>query len=115
MFSCIAALSILFFNFQLIAYLCQLQKKVDMAFFSLPGTRRFNYKPLFYNEQDEKRRERHERIEREVKSERGESNDEAPNFIHFARKQRQKSSKRVLIIFLALAAVYFYLQQRFLR
>ncbi len=86
-----------------------------MAFFSLPGTRRFNYKPLFYNEQDEKRRERHERIEREVKSERGESNDEAPNFIHFARKQRQKSSKRVLIIFLALAAVYFYLQQRFLR
>jgi hypothetical protein len=86
-----------------------------MAFFSLPGTRRFNYKPLFYNEQDEKRRERQKRIEREFKHETGEGNDEAPSFIHFARKQRQKSSKRVLIIFLALAALYFFLQQRFLR
>ena len=88
---------------------------VSMAFLSVSGTRRFNYKPLFYNEQDEKRRERHERIERDVKRENGEQPDEAPNFIHFARKQRQKSSKRVLIIFLALAAVYFFLQQRFLR
>lgn len=86
-----------------------------MAFFSLPGTRRFDYKPMFYNEQDEKRRERQKRIEREVRNETGEGNDEAPNFIHFARSQRQKSSKRVLIIFLALAAAYFFLQQRFLR
>ena len=86
-----------------------------MAFFSLPGTRRFDYKPMFYNEQDEKRRERQQRIEREVKCENGELPDEAPNFIHFARKQRQKSSKRVLIIFLTLAALYFFLQQRFLR
>ena len=86
-----------------------------MAFFSLPGTRRFEYKPMFYNEQDEKRRERHKRIEREVRSENGEQPDEAPNFIHFAREQRQKSSKRVLVIFLALAALYFFLQQRFLR
>ena len=86
-----------------------------MAFFSLPGTRRFDYKPMFYNEQDEKRRERHQRIEREVKCESGEQPDDASNFIHFARRQRQKSSKRVLIIFLALAAVYFFLRQRFLR
>ena len=85
-----------------------------MAFFSLPGTRRFNYTPLFYNEQDEKRRERQKRIEREVRSERGASSGEAPNFIHFARKERQKSSKRVLVIFLALAAAYYFLQHRFL-
>ena len=88
---------------------------VNMAFFSLPGTRRFNYKPLFYNEQYEKRCERQKQIEREVRSEAGESIGEAPSFIHFARKERQKSSRRVLIIFLALAAVYFFLQQRFLR
>ena len=91
------------------------KNRLEMAFFSLPGTRRFDYKPMFYNEQEEKRRERQQRIEREVKYENGEQPDEAPNFIHFARKQRQKSSKRVLIIFLALAALYFFMQQRFLR
>ena len=85
-----------------------------MAFFSLPGARRFNYKPLFYNEQEEKRRQRREQIEREYKQSKGEPTGEAPNFIHFARKERQKSSRRVLVIFLALAAAYYFLQHKFL-
>lgn len=85
-----------------------------MAFFKLPGTRQFNYKPLFYNEQEEKRRERRKQIEREYRQSQGEQPSEAPNFIHFARKERQKSSRRVLVIFLTLAAAYYFMRQRFL-
>ncbi len=85
-----------------------------MAFFSLPGHRQYDYKPMFYNEQDDKRHERQKRIDREIKAEQGGQPDEAPNFIHFARKERQKSSKRIFVIFIALAALYYFLQQRFL-
>lgn len=85
-----------------------------MAFIKLPGHRQFDYKPMFYNEQDDKRRERQKRIDREVRVEQGGNTDEAPNFIHFARKERQKSNKRIFVIFIALAALYYFLQQRFL-
>lgn len=85
-----------------------------MALFNLPGHRQYDYKPMFYNEQEEKRRKRHETIEREYKRENGEQTDTAPNFIHFARKERQKSNKRVFIIFITLAALYYFLQHRFL-
>jgi len=84
-----------------------------MAFFSLPEIRRYHYKPWFYNADEEKRRERRQKIEREVKQEQGEQT-EAPNFIHFARKERQKSNRRVLVIFLFLAAAYYFLQHHFL-
>ena len=85
-----------------------------MAFIKLPGHRQFDYKPMFYNEQDDKRRERQKRIDREVRIEQSGDIDEAPNFIHFARKERQKSNKRIFVIFIALAALYYFLQQRFL-
>lgn len=85
-----------------------------MAFIKLPGHRQFDYKPVFYNEQDDKRRERQKRIDREVRIEQNGDIDEAPNFIHFARKERQKSNKRIFVIFIALAALYYFLQQRFL-
>lgn len=85
-----------------------------MAFIKLPGHRQYDYKPMFYNEQEEKKRKRHETIEREFKREQGEQPGNAPNFIHFARKERQKSNKRVFVIFIILAALYYFLQKRFL-
>jgi len=85
-----------------------------MAFFNLPETRRYNYKPWFYNAEDEKRKERRKQIEREYRQSQGEPVGEAPNFIHFARKERQKSNRRVLVIFLFLAAAYYFLQHHFL-
>lgn len=85
-----------------------------MAFFSLPGHRRYNYKPWFYNEKDEKRKERQKKIERQHRLESVESMDDAPNFIHFARKEREKSNKRIAVIFLFLIAIYYFLKQRYL-
>lgn len=85
-----------------------------MAFIKLPGHRQYDYKPMFYNEQADKRQERQKKIEREYRCSQGEQIDEAPNFIHFARKERQKSNKRIFIIFIILVAVYYFLQQRFL-
>ncbi len=86
-----------------------------MSFFPLPGHNRFNYRPMFYDEQAEKRRERQARIDREMHiGQTGQHESDAPSFIHFARHERQKSNKRVFVIFLFLAAVYYILQQRFL-
>lgn len=81
-------------------------------FFHLQKAKRFNYQPRYYDEAAEQRKEREERIIKEVEAERqGKptriSKESMANYIKMARKTQKKSNIRLLVI-LALLLLIFY-------
>ncbi|MFA6401755.1 MAG: hypothetical protein WCX31_09040 [Salinivirgaceae bacterium] len=80
--------------------------------FQLPPHKRFNYKPRFYNQREELRKERQELIKKELEAEKNGNptritKDELANYIKLRRKAHKKSNLRILII-LAILLLLFY-------
>lgn len=77
------------------------------SLFQIRKSKRFNYKPRFYNEREELREERHSKIRKEVEAEKsgkstGFSREDSENYIKFARKAQKKSNLRLLLILIIL-------------
>jgi hypothetical protein len=74
--------------------------KIPSLFTKTPSHHRFNYKPRFYNAEEEERKEREERIRRELELEKGIVSEDAEiphrsriaGAFQAARKRSQKSS-----------------------
>ncbi len=85
-------------------------------FFNLPKHKGFQYKPRFYDEREEQRKERNARLQREIedeKSGRSVRNGEYGNhYIKFARKTRKKSNIRIFVILGILLLLYYFLMMR---
>ncbi len=83
------------------------------SLFQLPKNKRFSYKPRYYNERTEQRKEREAAIIKEVEAEKqGKrvrlTKDEMDNYIQITRRTRKKSNLRLLIILaLLLLLAYF--------
>ncbi len=81
--------------------------------FQLPRNKRFTFHPRYYDEKAEKRREREERINREVEAEKSGkpvrvTKEDMDNYIKMARKTRKKSNVRLLVILAVLFLIYYY-------
>ncbi len=84
--------------------------------FNLPKHKSFNYKPRFYNEKEELRRERNARLQREIEDEKagrsGRNGEYGNHYIKFARKTRKKSNIRIVVILGVLLLLYYLLMMR---
>lgn len=83
-------------------------------FFHLPKAKRFEYKPLYYNEITEQRKERNAAILKEIEAEKqgkkvALTKEELDNYIRLSRKAHKKSNKRLLIILALLTVLFYYL------
>jgi len=81
--------------------------------FHIPKPKRFSYKPRFYNEVEELRKEREVRLKREVEAEKqGRSTEFSregmANYIKFARRTRKKSNMRILVILVILLMLFYF-------
>ena len=81
-------------------------------FFHLQKNRRFSDKPRYYNEMDELRKAREERIKKEIEAEKqGKpsrvSKEDMANYLKITRRTQKKSNVRILVI-LALLLLIFY-------
>lgn len=84
------------------------------SFFKLPKNRRFSYKPRYYNEREELRKEREAAIIKEVEAEKqGKrtklTKDEMDNYIQLTRRTRKKSNIRLLVILALLLLLAYYM------
>ena len=84
-----------------------------MAFFRLPGHYVFDYKPLYYDPEKEKRQKRVERIKKELGIETSIEENYKPD-INFrrtsiVRKRRDRSALTRFIIILTFLALMFYI------
>jgi len=88
-------------------------------FFRLASPKRFNYIPVFYDEREEKLKERIEKIEREMGKEK--TKDYKPiivkgtmrSYLKKSRKADRYSSIRFILIFAVLLAVAYYIIVKF--
>ncbi len=83
------------------------------GFFKLPNHKRFNYKPRFYSEREELRKERFDKIKQEVEAEKlgketSLSKGDLVNYIQMRRKAQKKSNFRVLLILTLLLLLFYY-------
>ncbi|HAN00845.1 MAG TPA: hypothetical protein DCQ26_19810 [Marinilabiliales bacterium] len=83
------------------------------GFFKLPKQKKFTYKPRFYNEREELRKERFEKIKQEVEAEKdGKQSSlnkgDLVNYIQMRRKAQKKSNLRVLLILTLLLLLFYY-------
>lgn len=83
-------------------------------FFNLPKAKRFKYKPIYYNEQAEQRKERNEAIFKEIEAEKQGKHvpltkDELDNYIRISRRTQKKSNRRLLVIFVILTLLFYYM------
>jgi len=81
--------------------------------FHIPKSKRFSYKPRFYSEVDEKRKEREERIRKEVEAEKAGkpieySREGLENYIKIARRTRKKSNMRIMVILVILLLLFYF-------
>jgi len=91
-----------------------------IRFFHTPRNKRFNYKPIYYNEQEEELKERVEKIKREM----GYTDEAGKNkpytstirkgqmrgyYNRSTQKKRQSSIRLVIIFFVLLLLAYFLL------
>jgi len=80
--------------------------------FHLQKSKRFSYIPRYYDEKAELRKEREERIIKEIELEKQNkatriTKEEMSNYIKLARRTKKKSNARLLVI-LALLLLIFY-------
>jgi hypothetical protein len=82
-------------------------------FFHTPKAKKFSYRPWFYNEREEKRKERFARIDKELRQEQEArvAGRESYSYIKFARKERKKSNLRIFMILIALLLLVFFLMK----
>ncbi len=82
------------------------------SFFQLQKNKRFAFKPRYYNEMEEKRKEREERIKKEIEAEKlGVARDpkvDLANYIKIARNTKKKSNVRLLVILLLLLVIFYF-------
>ena len=83
-------------------------------FFHLPRAKRFNYKPRYYDERAERRKEREAAIIKEVEAEKqGKrvqlTKDELENYIQLSRKAKKKSNVRLLVILVILLLLFYFM------
>lgn len=96
---------------------------MNISFFKTPKNKKFNYTPIYYNEAKEEQKER----ERRIREEMGIATDEDKNNTNFeyrirgmmhrgiksnfevTRKARRTSNLRVILILIALLALFYYL------
>lgn len=81
--------------------------------FKLPKSKKFNLKPRFYNEREELRKERFEKIKLEVEAEKegkstGLKKGDLVNYIQVRRKAQKKSNLRVFLILTVLLLLFYY-------
>ncbi len=82
-------------------------------FFQLPKNKRFSFKPRYYNEMAEKRKEREGRIIKELKSEKAgkqyrNEEKEMENYITLTRRHKKKSNMRLLVILVLLLLIFYF-------
>lgn len=80
-------------------------------FFHVQKSKRFTFKPRYYNEKDELRKEREERIKNEVEAEKlgkpsSISKGDMANYIKIARHTQKKSNIRLLVILIILILLF---------
>ncbi len=84
-----------------------------MAFFRLPGHYVFDYKPLYYDPEKEKRQKRIQRIKKELGIETEIEENYKPDIsfrrTSITRKRRERSALTRFIIILAFLALMFYI------
>lgn len=83
-------------------------------FLHLPKAKRFTYKPMYYNEQAELRKERETAIIKELEAEKKGNRvrftkDELENHIQLTRKAKKKSNVRLLVILVILILLSYYM------
>lgn len=83
-------------------------------FLHLPKSKRFNYKPRYYNEQAERRKEREAAIIQELEAvKKGRpvdlSKKEMENYIQMSRRTKKKSNIRLLVILVILMLLFYYM------
>ncbi len=82
-------------------------------FFHLQKNKRFSIKPRYYSEIDEQRKEREERIKKEIEAEKqGKpgrvSTEDMANYIKIARRTQKKSNLRILVIIALLLLIFYF-------
>lgn len=83
-------------------------------FFHLPRSKKFTYKPRYYDERVERRKERETAIVKELEAEKNGkrsslTKDEMNNYIQLARRTKKKSNIRLLIILVILLLLMYYM------
>ncbi len=84
------------------------------SFFQLPKSKRFSYKPRYYDERTEQRKEREAAIIKEVEAEKkGKpvrlTKEDMDNYIQITRRTRKKSNMRLLVILALLLLLAYYM------
>ncbi len=95
---------------------------MKFTFFKLPDHRRFNYTPLYFDPEQEKRKEREKRIKEEmgvaVEEEKGRGyadrirggmRRKIKSHFEVTRTERKKSNLRLVIILIVLMVLFYYL------
>lgn len=82
-------------------------------FFHLQKSKRYSYKPRYYNEQDEIRKKREARILKEIEAEKSGtpkniSKESMSNYLKIARNTQKKSNARLLIILAILFLISYF-------
>lgn len=82
-------------------------------FFHLPKSKRFAYKPRYYDEMKERREEREERIKKEVELEKqGKASritkEDMANYIKMTRRTQKKSNVRLVVILAILLMIFYF-------
>jgi len=82
-------------------------------FFHLQKSKRFSYKPRYYDERAERRKEHEEAIIKEVEAEKAGkktrlAKEDMENYIKIARRTQKKSNTRILIIMIILMLLFYF-------
>ena len=80
-------------------------------FFHLQKSKRFSYKPRYYNEMDEQRKEREKKIIQEVEDDKlGKprvSKEDMDSYLKIARRTQKKSNVTLFVILGLLVAIFY--------
>jgi t-SNARE complex subunit (syntaxin) len=82
-------------------------------FFHLQKNKRFTYKPRYYDERAERRKEHEAAILKEIEAEKAGkkvrlTKDDMENYIKIARRTQKKSNTRILVIIIILMLLFYF-------
>ena len=82
-------------------------------FFHLQKSKRFSYKPRYYDERAERRKGHEEAIIKEIEAEKAGkktrlAKEDMENYIKIARRTQKKSNTRILVIMIILMLLFYF-------
>ena len=82
-------------------------------FFHLQKSKRFSYKPRYYNEMDEQRKERETKVLQDLDDEKlGKprvTKEDMDSYLKIARRTQKKSSLTLFVILILLIAIFYFM------